>query len=109
MPWADPPDPTMLDVYRRLGALRAGSPALRRGGLRWLRATDDALVFLRESRHERLLVQVSRADHDPVRLPAAHLDGDVVGCRLGDDVKVAGSDVVLPAAGAGVQVWELDP
>ena len=70
MPWDHEPhwDHDVLDGYRRLGELRNGSEALRRGGLRWVHAGDDVLVYLRESPDERLLVQVSRGDHAPVRL-----------------------------------------
>ena len=59
MPWEPERwDSTVLDAYRALGALHRSSPALRRGGLRWVHVVDDVLVFLRESRDERLLVQV---------------------------------------------------
>ena len=49
-------DRLLSDVYRDLIAVRRSSPALRDGGLRWAHAGDDTLVFLRESRDERVLV-----------------------------------------------------
>ena len=85
MPWDHEAnwDHEVLDGYRRLGELRNSSDALRRGGLRWVHAGDDALVYLRESPDQRLLVQISRGDHAPVRLPAAALDGAVGASRFG--------------------------
>lgn len=111
MPWDHEAswDREVLDGYRRLSALRGSSEALRRGGLRWLHAGDDVLVYLRESHDERLLVQVSRGDHHPVRLPARTLDGAVGASRFGGvDPARDADEVVLPATGAGTHVWELE-
>ena len=50
MPWdAERWDRDVLDAYRALGALRRVVAALRHGGLRWVHADDDVLVYLRES------------------------------------------------------------
>jgi alpha-glucosidase len=62
MPWNRPEDrhqPT-LEAYQALLRLRRDSPALRRGGLRWIHADADSLVFLREQEHESILVSVAR-------------------------------------------------
>jgi alpha-glucosidase len=108
MPWDRPWDAEVFDAYRQLGALRRSSRALRHGGLRWVHAGDDVLVYLRESRDERLLVQVSRAGHEPVAIDATALDGDVGERRFGPgDVTHRDSSVILPAAGAAVHVWDL--
>jgi alpha-glucosidase len=111
IPWDAPWDgerAEILAAYRRLGALRRSSRALRHGGLRWVHAGDDVLVYLREARDERVLVQISRADHAPVALGATTLDGEV-GARLFgvDDVTRVGGTVELPAGGPAVHVWEV--
>ena len=99
----------LLDAYRRLGALRRRSRALRHGGSRWVHACDDVLVFLRESRDERVLVQVSRAEHRPVALDVATLDGGLGETLFGSgEVRRTADTVILPATGAGVHVWELE-
>ena len=110
MPWDESRwDTDVLDAYRRLGALRRRSRALRHGGLRWVHACDDVLVFLRESRDERVLVQVSRAEHRPVALDVATLDGEVGETLFGSgEVRRTADTVILPATGAGVHVWELE-
>ena len=108
MPWAEPPDPGMLESYRQLGALRRGARALRHGGLRWVHASDDAIVYLRESRGQRLLVHVSRGgDGEPVTVPQAALDGDLGATLAGREPERRDGALVLPAGGAGVNVWEL--
>ena len=69
-PWHDPSgwNTEVLETYRELIELRTSSAALAVGGLRWLDVGDDHLVFLRESRDQRLLVHVARADHEPHRV-----------------------------------------
>ena len=110
MPWdVERWDRPVFDAYRSLGALHRASQALRRGGLRWVHASDDVLVYLRESHDERVLVQVGRADHEPVTIDAAALDGVVGERRFGDgDAVVSRNAVVLPAAGTAVHVWDLN-
>jgi alpha-glucosidase len=108
MPWGRETD-QVLDAYRTLGALRRSSAALQRGGLRWVHAGDDVIVFLRESRDQRMLVQVARAAHEPLAVPGVALGGDVGARRFGDgDIARRGSELVLPADGPGVHVWELE-
>jgi alpha-glucosidase len=75
MPWDEQRwDPTTLALTRRLLALRRGSTALRRGGMRWVHLDDDVIVFLREHPRERILVALTRAAAEPVQLDAAVLD-----------------------------------
>jgi alpha-glucosidase len=105
MPWDEAAwDRLVLDAYRRLGALRRSSRALRHGGLRWVHADDDVMVFLREARDERVLVMVARDEHAAV--PVRDLDGDVGEALLGGgDVIARDKAIELPPGGAGVHVW----
>lgn len=61
-PWEDEGqwDTAIHADYKALISLRRSSDALARGGLRWIHVGVDLLVFLRESRSERVLVVVSR-------------------------------------------------
>lgn len=109
MPW-DPSrwDGDVLDAYRALGALRRASPALRHGGLRWVHVDDDVLVYLREARSKRVLVQVARAEHAPVSIDVAQLDAAIGERRFGaDDVVERSGQAVLPGSGPSVHVWDL--
>ena len=61
MPWGRPHrwDHRRLAHTQALFRARAASPALRRGGLRWLHAGDDALVFMREAPGESPITRPS--------------------------------------------------
>ncbi len=106
MPWDGQGwDERLLAVYRDLIGLRRGSSALTHGGLRWVHADDDVLVFLRESRTQVALVHVARAAHEPLHLDRSLLPGIEDGLRaFGRGVEVAGSTVVLTADGPTVAV-----
>ncbi|MGK5677677.1 glycoside hydrolase family 13 protein [Actinoplanes sp. URMC 104] len=109
MPWDRPDswDTTTLGRYRDLIALRRSSPALRRGGLRWVHAGGDSLVFLRESAAQTVLVSVRRAAGDPVRLtglaPGATL-GNLYGGAQPLRIEPDGS-TVIDGFSPAVQVW----
>jgi alpha-glucosidase len=108
MPWTDASrwDARILEVYRGLIAARNLSHALRHGGLRWVRADDDALVFLRESAEQTALVHCARAAHEPIQVPMRHLDG-VAGAQTayGRDLMLRGERVILTADRPGVNIW----
>ena len=77
MPWDERRwDGALFECYRSLIAVRRGSVALRRGGLRWVHAGDDDIVYLRESAHETALVHLALAAHDPVVLDRRRLGGE---------------------------------
>jgi alpha-glucosidase len=104
-------DTSLHTAYRSLLQARVASRALRHGGLRWAHTSDDAVVFLRESSDERVLVQVSRDVHEPVVLDAGLLGISGTAHPLYGDVPIApdGDVVKLPADGPGVLLWTLDP
>uniref|UniRef100_UPI0035B01CD8 alpha-amylase family glycosyl hydrolase n=1 Tax=Promineifilum sp. TaxID=2664178 RepID=UPI0035B01CD8 len=110
MPWAHPErwDQRRLAHTQALFTTRAGSAALRRGGLRWLCIGDDALTFLREAPGETVLVHAARANHAPVRLPAAVVGSELVGLAGSADLRSdAEGMVTLPAEGPGFGMWRL--
>ena len=61
-------DARILQAYRGLISARNVSHALRHGGLRWVNADDDVLVFLRESTEQTALVHCARAAHAPIQV-----------------------------------------
>ncbi|HWS57360.1 MAG TPA: glycoside hydrolase family 13 protein [Actinotalea sp.] len=110
LPWDRPEawDERVLAAHRRLAAVRAGSVALRRGGMRWLAVGAESLTFERESPDgaERVLVHVARADHPPVELPSWWCE-DVevlVGQQPGRD---EAGRWLLPAHGPAAHVWRV--
>ncbi|MER5999654.1 glycoside hydrolase family 13 protein [Nonomuraea angiospora] len=98
MPWNRPADQDLptLAAYRELFGLRRAEPALRHGGLRWLHADADCLVFARETYEESILVCVRRAPGAPLRL-GVHAHG-LYNAEDGD---------VLPGDGPSVRLWRL--
>jgi alpha-glucosidase len=101
MPWGRPEtwDTTLFAHYRELAALRRSSAALARGGLRYVHASDDAIVYLRETRAERLLCLAARAPHDPITVPFSGLE-----TLYGEDAR----DGVLPADGPAFHIWRIN-
>lgn len=62
MPWSgEGADIGTLELYRSLILLRHDHSVLSTGGLRWLAATEDCLVFVREGADESVLVMAARA------------------------------------------------
>ncbi|MEU4577423.1 glycoside hydrolase family 13 protein [Nonomuraea sp. ATR24] len=100
MPWNRPADQDLVTLagYRTLLGLRRAEPALRHGGLRWLHADADCLVFARETYEETLVVCARRAPGPELRL-GTHAEG----------VHDAPDGDVLPGDGPSFRVWRLAP
>ncbi|MDF2145475.1 glycoside hydrolase family 13 protein [Knoellia sp. p5-6-4] len=107
MPWDEQHwDAALLGAYRGLIAARNESVALREGGMRWVHADDDALVFLRESPTEVALVHCARHAHDAVHITTSRLPGIEAGvARYGDAPVFGEGRMSLQADGPQVSVW----
>jgi hypothetical protein len=93
-----------------LGAHHEGSslyPALRRGGLRWVVVTDDAVGYLRETAHERVLVVASRGPWSGALLPVALVDHSPETLYGPADLAITNGALVVPGAGPGIGIWRL--
>ena len=116
MPWDRPErwDHETLAHTRRLLAVRRGSVALRRGGVRWVHLDDDVIVYLRDHPEERVLVALTRAAAGEVVLDARVLG---VGPGVGAvallehaDLPERGGTLTLPGVdGPSGRVWRLPP
>lgn len=113
MPWGHDPDTwdaRTFEVYKQLIAVRKNAIALREGGLRWVYAGDDALVFLREHADQVALVHVARLAHEPIRLPRRSLAGsEAAHAAYGGELATVGDDVVLKTDGPTVGIWTWRP
>ncbi|MFC4120290.1 glycoside hydrolase family 13 protein [Nonomuraea zeae] len=98
MPWNRPGDQDLetLAGYRALLGLRRSEPALRHGGLRWLHADADCLVFARETFEESLIVCARRAPGEPLSLGVA-----AAGVHEAEDGDI------LPGDGPSLRIWRL--
>lgn len=105
-------DASAFERYRSLIALRQGSETLRQGGLRWAAIADDAIVYLRESVRERLLIVLARAPWEGARLPG-WLAGErpelLYGGRAAGtpDLSFDGDHLLIAGDGPAVGVWRL--
>jgi alpha-glucosidase len=103
-------DTATYDGYRALLRLRGDLPALCHGGLRWVHRGDDVLVFLREDPTERLLVALSRADHQPIHVPATLLGANAAEPIFGaDPLRAVDGHLELPGDGPAARIWRLQP
>lgn len=101
-------DRPFLDAVRSLSRLRSSSAALRFGSLRWVHASDDVVVYLREVAGERVLVALSRAPHAAVVLDAATLYASSATTLFGSDLRFEGAGVLFSDVGPSAGIWRLD-
>ena len=110
MPWGHPErwGQRRLEHTRALFQTRAASDALRRGGLRWLSISDDALTFLREAPGESVLVHAVRAEHPLIRIPATVVGTELTGLAGSSDLRAdADGMLILPSQGPAFHMWRL--
>ena len=109
MPWTRPEtwDAAVHAGYRNLIALRRGSRALARGGLRYAHVSADAIAYVREARGESVLCLATRGAHEPVRLPLGALGARELETLAGEDVSIDGEHAVLPTGGPAFHTWRL--
>ncbi|GAA5168144.1 glycoside hydrolase family 13 protein [Ornithinimicrobium tianjinense] len=111
MPWSGVDKSSELwRVYAALINVRRSSTALTRGGLRWVAADDDFVVFVREHQDECVLVHLSRRGHEPLSVDAGLLPG-IQGGRLlfGRAPALEDECITLIAEAASVNLWSWVP
>lgn len=99
-------DREVLAHYRGLARRRRETPALRRGGLRWVHAGADLLVWQRTHPDGDVLVAVARDAAAQVTVPLAALPAEAVGRvktfgAVGAVVEGEGADATLVVSADG--------
>ncbi|GAA2173049.1 maltodextrin glucosidase [Arthrobacter parietis] len=103
----------LYDAVAHLGRLRRDVPALAFGGLRWLYAQGDVLVYLREHVSGSVLVVASRSGFDEVQLPldliGVPLDGQPTELWSTGSISAewAADSVGFSGDGLGIGLWQL--
>ncbi|MBO1267598.1 glycoside hydrolase family 13 protein [Arthrobacter cavernae] len=100
--------------YSALSRLRREEPALTEGGLRWIHAEGDVLVFIRETTESSVLVAVARSGAQAV-LDGTVLSGPQLEALRGAPDFVTGEltaelapgGVLLSTEGSAAGVWTL--
>ncbi|MGM9991596.1 MAG: alpha amylase N-terminal ig-like domain-containing protein [Candidatus Bruticola sp.] len=117
-------DKNMLSLMKRLCVVRKQSSALRRGGLQWLIAQDNSLVFMREDKHSRAICTIVREGQESQsKCPKAsieYLSIPVQAAALAEGVKFRGAVsgkiaqvkngclAILPSC-LGAEIWLEEP
>jgi alpha-glucosidase len=111
LPWNNerPHDASLIEVYSALAKIRRENIALTEGGLRFLLATNEAVVYVREHKKQSILVSVTRGREAKLKLPQDAIYGldQAQNIYGGGELKVSGSKVKLPASPMSVNVWRL--
>ena len=111
IPWNGerPSDPAMIETYSRLSQIRKRHRVLVDGSLRFLYASNEALLYIRESKTESVLVCVSRGKDRKVEIPrdaiafaerAENLFGN-------GELRVVGNKIRYDAVALDLQIWRL--
>ena len=111
IPWNDerPTDRSMIEVYANLAKLRRENPALVDGGMRWLVADDEAIVYVREHKKHTILVLATRKKIKDLKLSSEAVS-DFANAELiyGDAVlNVGKKNAHLTAGKLSFSVWRL--
>ena len=111
MPWNDerPTEKSMIGVYGELARIRKENPVLIDGAVRWLYASDEAVVFAREDDSATILVAVTRFEDPNIKISMdAITDPDrAINLFGGGEIKVIGSSLLLPGKPLSVNIWRL--
>jgi len=77
IPWNDerPSDRSMIETYAQLAAMRKQHPALVDGSMRFVFADSDTLIYVRESKKERLIVLATRGRTGDVKIAPDAIPG----------------------------------
>lgn len=98
IPWEE--EPRLADVYGGLARLRRASRALQTGGLRWIHADDECLVFVRELEDDAILVFAAAGAAEAV-LPLSAIGDLAEGPLAYGDVTVQLQDEGIRIASTG--------
>lgn len=113
LPWNDerPHDASLIETYAELSRVRRENIALTEGGLRFLYASDEAVVYVREHKKQNILVLATRGKDSKIKLPTDAIFGLAQAENIygGGEIKVGSKAVKLPSSPMSVNVWRLPP
>ena len=111
LPWNNerPHDTAMIETYAQLAAIRKTNPALVEGGMRFLYASKEAIVFIREHKKQSVLVAATRGKDDDIKFDAASVFGADQAVNLfgGGKLKVGKKNIHLPGDKMSINIWSL--
>jgi hypothetical protein len=93
-----------MDNVRQLISIRKSNDALVNGGLRWIAAEKDFVLYLRESKKQSILVFVSRQGVN-AKIDLSALGLNVTKTLYGSSA--SGSKFAVKSKGAVQAIWEV--
>jgi len=102
-------DTTMLETYSALSSIRRKHKALVEGSMRFLYASKEALVFVRETKTESVLVIASRGKDRKIEFEKDALSGADQALNLfgNGNLRVVGTKIRYEAVALDLQIWRL--
>jgi alpha-glucosidase len=112
LPWNGelPTDPTLVDVYAALAKVRKENSALNDGSMRFVYASNEAIVYVRENAKQSIVVAVTRGADKKIALAKDAVVGLAKAKNIygGGKVKVDGGLVSLPGEALSVNIWRIE-
>jgi alpha-glucosidase len=102
-------DTSMLPIYQQLAKLRRENSALNEGSMRFVYASPEAIVFVRQDKKQTIVVSVTRGEDKNIVLPKDAVPGLARAENIfgGGEIKVSGSNLHLPGGKLEANIWRL--
>ena len=102
-------DTSMLPIYQQLTKIRHENSALNEGSMRFIYASAEAVVYVREDSKQTIVVAVTRGEDKNIKLPKDAVPGLAKAENLvgGGQIKVGDSKLHLPGHKLSVNIWRL--
>jgi alpha-glucosidase len=111
MPWNNERkhDKKMLPIYRELTRLRKENSALNAGSMRFIYASAEAVVYVREDSKQSVVVCVTRGKDENILIPKDALPNLAKATNIfgGGEIVAQGSMLKLPASALSANIWSL--
>jgi alpha-glucosidase len=102
-------DTAMLPIYQQLAQVRRENSALNEGSMRFIYASAEAIVFVREDKKQTIVVSVTRGEDKNIKLPKDAVPGLAKAENIfgGGQIRVGDSKLHLPGGKLTANVWRL--
>jgi len=102
-------DTEMLPIYQQLAQIRRENSALNEGSMRFVYASAEAIVFVREDKKQTIVVSVTRGEDKDIKLPKDAVPGLAKAENIfgGGQIRVGDSKLHLPGSKLTANVWRL--
>ncbi len=111
LPWNNerPNDPSLIDMYAELAALRKANPALVSGSMRFVYASAEAVLFVREHKKQSVLVLATRGRDKEIKIAKDAVFGiaDAVNIYGGSTIELGKKNAKFAGEKLSFNVWRL--